>query len=76
MIPGIQTGNGTPHDKCNLHGIVHARANKKDDIFMQRRLNIDKARMALDISKRQAKGGTLIAMWGNPPRRARISYSP
>ena len=58
------TGNGIPHDKCNLHGIAHARTNKKDDIFMQRQLvqsftcileggardlYIDEAHMALDI---------------------------
>ena len=49
MIPGIQTGNGNPHDKCNLRGIAHARSNKKDNIFMQRRLYIDEAHTALDI---------------------------
>ena len=38
MIPGIQTGNGIPPDKCNLCGIAHARKNKKEKIFMQRRL--------------------------------------
>ena len=49
VIPGIQTRNGIPHDKCNLPGIAHARTNKKDDIFMQRQLYIYKAHMALDI---------------------------
>ena len=49
MIPGIQTGNGIPNDKCNLRGISHARSNKKDDIFKQWRLYIDKAHTALDI---------------------------
>ena len=49
MIPGIQTGNGIPLDKCNLRGIAHASSNKKDDIFMQRRLYIDEAHTALDI---------------------------
>ena len=38
MLSGVQTGNGTPHDKYNLHGIAHVRTNRKDDIFMQRRL--------------------------------------
>ena len=38
MLSGVQTGNGTPHDKYNIHGIAHARTNRKDDIFMQRRL--------------------------------------
>ena len=38
MLSGVQTGNGTPHDKYNIRGIAHARTNRKDDIFMQRRL--------------------------------------
>ena len=38
IIPGVQTGNGIPHDKYNIPGIAHARTNRKDDIFMQRRL--------------------------------------
>ena len=38
MLSGVQTGNGTPHDKYNIHGIAHVRTNRKDDIFMQRRL--------------------------------------
>ena len=37
MLSGVQTGNGTPHDKYNLHGIAHGRTNRKD-IFMQRGL--------------------------------------
>ena len=41
MIPGILTGNGIPHDKYYVRGIAHARTNRKDDIFMQRRLYID-----------------------------------
>ena len=49
MIPGIQTGDGIPHDKCILRGIAHAHSNKKDDIFMQRRLYIDETHTALDI---------------------------
>ena len=49
MIPSIQTRNGIPHDKCNFRGIAHAHTNKKDAIFMQRRLYIDEAHMALDI---------------------------
>ena len=35
MIPGVQTGNGIPHDKYNICGIAHARTNRKEDIFMQ-----------------------------------------
>ena len=38
MLSGVQTGNGIPHDRCNIRGIAHARTNRKDDIFMQRRL--------------------------------------
>ena len=38
MLSGVQTGNGTPHDKYNLRGIAHARTNRKDHIYMQRRL--------------------------------------
>ena len=38
MLSGVQTGNGTPHDRYNIRGIAHARTNRKDDIFMQRRL--------------------------------------
>ena len=49
IIPGIQTGNGIPHDKYNIRGIAHARNNRKDDIFMQRRLYIDELHTALDI---------------------------
>ena len=36
MLSGVQTGNGTPHDKYNIHGIANARTNRKDDIFMQK----------------------------------------
>ena len=38
MLSGVQTGNGIPHDKYNIRGIAHVRTNRKDDIFMQRRL--------------------------------------
>ena len=38
MLSGVRTGNSTPHDKYNVHGIAHARINGKDDIFMQRQL--------------------------------------
>ena len=38
MLSGVQTRNGTPHDKYNIRGIAHARTNRKDDIFMQIRL--------------------------------------
>ena len=49
MIPGVQTRNGIPHDKYNIRGIAHVRTNRKGDIFMQRRLYIDKAHTALNI---------------------------
>ena len=38
MLSGVQTGNGTPHDKYDIRGIAHERTNRKGDIFMQRRL--------------------------------------
>ena len=38
MLSGVQTRNGTPHDKYNIRGIAHVCTNRKDDIFMQRRL--------------------------------------
>jgi len=38
MLSGVQTGNGTPRDKYDIRGIAHAHSNRKDDIFMQRRL--------------------------------------
>ena len=41
MIQGVLTGNRIPHDKYDVRGIAHARTNRKDDIFLQRRLYID-----------------------------------
>ena len=38
MLSGVQTGNGTAHDKYDIRGIAHACTRRKDDIFMQRRL--------------------------------------
>ena len=38
MLSGFQPGNGIPHDTYDVCGIAHARTNRKDDIFMQRRL--------------------------------------
>ena len=38
MLPGVQTGNGTPHDKYNIRGNANVQTNRKDNIFMQRRL--------------------------------------
>ena len=38
MLSGVQTGNGTPRDKYDIRSIAHVRTNRKDDIFMQRRL--------------------------------------
>ena len=49
MIPGVYTGNGIPHDKYDVCGIAHARTDRKNDIFMQRRLYINEAHTALDI---------------------------
>ena len=49
MITGVQTGNGIPHDKYTIHSNSNVRTNRKDDMFMQRRLYIDEAHTALDI---------------------------
>ena len=49
IMPGIQTGNGIPHDKYNIRGIAHACTNRKDNIFVRRGLYIDEAHMALEI---------------------------
>ena len=49
MITVVKTGNGIPYDKYNIRGTAHGRTNRKDDIFMQRRLYIDEAHTALDI---------------------------
>ena len=49
MIPGVLTRNGIPHDKYNVRDIALAHTNRKDDIFIQRRLYIEEAHMALDI---------------------------
>ena len=38
MLSGVQTGNGTPHDKYNIRRIAHVCKSRKDDMFMQRRL--------------------------------------
>ena len=38
MLAGVQTGDGSPHDKFNICRIAHVRKNRKDDIFIQRRL--------------------------------------
>ena len=49
LISGVETGNGIQHNKYDIHGITQARIDRKDDIFMQRRLYIDEAHTALDI---------------------------
>ena len=49
MLSGVQTENGIPHDRYNIRGIAHVRTNRKDAIFMQRRMYIDEAHLALDI---------------------------
>ena len=38
MLSGVLTGNGIPLDRYNLRDIAHARTNRRDDVFMQRRL--------------------------------------
>ena len=38
MLSDVLPGNGIPHDRYIIRGIAHVRTNRKDDIFMQRRL--------------------------------------
>ena len=38
MLSGVQPGDGIPHERYSIRGITHVRINRKDDIFMQRRL--------------------------------------
>ena len=38
MLSGVQTRNRTLHDRYDKRGIAHVRTNRKDNIFMQRRL--------------------------------------
>ena len=38
MIPGVLTGNGILHDIYNIYCITNAHTNRKNVIFMQRRL--------------------------------------
>ena len=38
MLSCVQTGNEISHDRYNIRGIALWRTNRKDDIFMQRRL--------------------------------------
>ena len=33
MLSGVQTGNGTPHDKCNIRGIAHAHKQKRQHFY-------------------------------------------
>ena len=63
MLSGVQTGNGTPHDKHNIRGIAHARTTEnmtfscKDEWskalhyieVVARDFYIDAAHTALDI---------------------------
>ena len=63
MLSGVQTGNGTPHDKYNIRGIARAHKQKRRHFHAKttsakiyiyngvgaRDLYIDKAHTALDI---------------------------
>ena len=49
MLSGVKTRNGTPEDEYDICGIAHVHTNRKDDIFRQRRLYIDKSHTVLDI---------------------------
>ena len=56
MSSGVQTGNGTSHDKYNIRGIAHPRTNRKDDIFMQRRL-VQSFTYILEWGERERESG-------------------
>ena len=34
ILSDVKTLNGIPHDTYNVHGLAHARTNRKDNIFM------------------------------------------
>ena len=38
MLSGVQTGNRIPHDRYNIRSNAHEHTNRKNNIFMQRRL--------------------------------------
>ena len=38
ILSDVKTGNGIPHERYNVRSIANERTNRKDDIFMQRRL--------------------------------------
>ena len=38
ILSGVQTKNGTPHDRYNIRDIAHVSTNRKDNILMQRQL--------------------------------------
>ena len=38
VLSDVKTRNGIPHDTYNIRAIAHAHTNRKNDIFMQRRL--------------------------------------
>ena len=43
MLSGVLSGKGIEHEECNIRGIAHVHAYRKDDIFMQRQLVQSKA---------------------------------
>ena len=47
MLSGVQTGNGTSHDKYNIRGIAHAHTKSKDNIS----IDIDKAHLGVPANK-------------------------
>ena len=66
-LSGIQTRNGTPHGKYNIRGIAHARTNRKDDIFMRRRLvhtALDIFRFAAFLQSKRIIDSTQFQTWG------------
>ena len=71
MLSGVKTGNGIPHDKYDMRDIAHARTNRKDNIFMQRRqvqsftYILEKVQRDLYIDKAHRSSSNE----GQPPRK-------
>ena len=66
-LSGVKTGNGTLHGKYSIRGIAHARTNRKDDIFMRRRLvhtALDIFRFAAFLQSKRIIDSTQFHTWG------------
>ena len=66
MLSGVQTGNGIPYDKYDVRDIAHARTDRKDDIFMQRRLYIDETHGAGHIPHCASNTTFVVLVYSTP----------